>query len=85
MTIEHPSEAPYRFILHRPPAGIMRHPLFREGAKAVASRRRLFDSSIFHHQLPELARLADDVPDLRIIVNNLGLAMMLETEHGRPL
>jgi L-fuconolactonase len=80
VTIEDAGEAPYRYILNRPPRGAMRHPLFNEGLRALGTRGLSFDSSVFHHQLPELARVADQVPDVPIILNHMGLAMALDTD-----
>ncbi|SAK98474.1 amidohydrolase [Caballeronia calidae] len=80
VTNEHPDEALYRYFKHRPPRGIMEHPNFIAGLKELEKRRLSFDASVFHHQLPALAKLADAVPDLPIIVNHMGLAVALDMD-----
>jgi L-fuconolactonase len=78
VTIEHPTEAPFRFITHRPPVGAMRMPEFKRGLKELARRRLTFDSAVFHPQLAEVARLADEVPDATIVLNHCGMVMALD-------
>ncbi|WP_233853023.1 amidohydrolase family protein [Paraburkholderia sp. HD33-4] len=80
VTIEDSSEAPYRYILNRPQRGVMGHPLFSEGLRALGRRGLSFDSSVFHHQLPALARVAEEAPEVRIVLNHMGLAMALDTD-----
>jgi len=80
ITIEHPSEVPYRYITHRPPRGIMQSSEFRPGFRQLAKRGLSFDAAVFHNQLPEIADLADAFPDTTIVLNHLGLAMALEMD-----
>jgi predicted TIM-barrel fold metal-dependent hydrolase len=75
ITIEHPTEAPFRHMTHRPPAGALRSPGFREAFAHLGRRGLTFDAAVFHHQLPEIALLAAAYPDTTIILNHLGLAM----------
>lgn len=77
ITIEHPGEEIYRYITHRPPQGVLQHPGFRAGFAELARRGLIFDAAVFHHQLPEIARLAADFPDAPIVLNHLGLPMGL--------
>ena len=82
--MDHPAEAPYRFITQRPARGIMRHPGFRLGFRHLAPRGLSFDAAVFHHQLPELGDLAGAYPDTTIVLNHMGLAIAMETdERGR--
>ena len=71
-TMEHTDPAVWRYVPHPPPAGIMSHPQFRSGLKQLAARDLVFDTAVFHHQLPEVARLADDFPNTTIVVNHVG-------------
>ncbi|MEM5316483.1 amidohydrolase family protein [Paraburkholderia sp. JHI869] len=80
VTNEHPDDAVYRYFKQRPPRGIMEHPNFIAGLKELEKRGLSFDASVFHHQLPELAKLADAVPNLPIIVNHMGLAVALDMD-----
>lgn len=82
--IEHPSEAPYRYITHKPPRGILQHPHFRDGFRHLGRRGLSFDAAVFHHQLPEIAELADAFPDTAIVLNHLGTAVSMDmAEHDR--
>jgi L-fuconolactonase len=78
ISMQHPSEAPYRYITHRPPAGILQSPGFRLAFRHLAPRGLSFDAAVFHHQLPAIADLADAFPDTTIVLNHLGMAMAMD-------
>jgi predicted TIM-barrel fold metal-dependent hydrolase len=73
-TMEHTDPGVWRYVPHPPAAGIMSHPQFRAGLKQLAARNLVFDTAVFHHQLPVIARLADDFPDMTIVLNHAGQA-----------
>lgn len=84
LAIEHPSDAPYRYITNRPPRGILTSPGFRQGFRQLATRNLSFDAAVFHNQLPDIADLASAFPDTTIVLNHMGLAMAMETDvQGR--
>jgi predicted TIM-barrel fold metal-dependent hydrolase len=56
----------------RPPAGVLTDPKFLAGVAEVAKRGLSFETWLYFHQLHELARFADDHPDLTIILDHLG-------------
>jgi L-fuconolactonase len=56
----------------RPPAGVLADPKFLAGVAEVAKRGLSFETWLYFHQLPELARFADDHPSLNIILDHLG-------------
>ena len=79
IVMDHPSDAPYRFFFTgRPPAGIYRHPKFREGFHQVALRALTYDATGFHIQLPDICALADAFPDTTVILDHMTIAMGLE-------
>lgn len=78
VTIEHPSETPFRYMTHRPPVGVLTDPGFRPGIRQVADRGLSFDTAVFHNQLPEIAALADAFAQLPIVLNHVGMAMGME-------
>lgn len=74
VTIEPRTEEHYRYITHRPPVGVMQHPRFHDGMRALAVRGLIFESSIFHYQIGDLTRLADAFPTTPIVLNHMGIA-----------
>jgi predicted TIM-barrel fold metal-dependent hydrolase len=70
-------------MLHRP--GLLRDPTFRRGLRELARRGLSFETSVHHHQLPDLADVARDLPDLTIIVCHLGGPVGIGRKYaGRP-
>jgi predicted TIM-barrel fold metal-dependent hydrolase len=78
VTIEHPSEAPYRYITNRPPKGVMQAPGFHAGFAQLARRGLTFDAAVFHNQIPEIGRLAATFPDTTIVLNHCGQVMAMD-------
>jgi predicted TIM-barrel fold metal-dependent hydrolase len=84
ITIEDPNPALFRYVTNPPQPGIMQHPGFRQGFRHLAPRGLTFDAAAFHHQLHEVAELADAFPDTTIVLNHLGQAMgMGMDDHAR--
>ena len=84
VTIDDPTEAPYRYITTRPPRGVMQNPGFRVAFGHLAKRGLSFDAAMFHHQMPEVIALADAFPDTTIVLNHMGHVMALGLdEQGR--
>jgi predicted TIM-barrel fold metal-dependent hydrolase len=77
---EHPSEAPYRFITHRPPRGLLTDARFLEGFRHLAPRGLSFDASVFHNQLPDVARLASTFADTTIILDHVGIPVAMDMD-----
>lgn len=71
-TLEHPASTVWRYVPHPPESGIMSHPKFQIGIKEIASRNLILEVAVFHHQLPEITRLADAFPELTIVLNHVG-------------
>ena len=80
VTIEHPSEEPFRYMTHPPPSGIMKSPGFRPALRQLSARGLSFDTAVFHHQLPEIADLADAFPDTQIVLNHMGMVMAMSLD-----
>jgi L-fuconolactonase len=77
ITMEHPDDAPFRYMPQRPPTGVLEHPKFRAGFRQVASRGLSFDAAVFHHQMRDIGALADEFPDAAIIINHMGIASVV--------
>jgi L-fuconolactonase len=77
ITIDDENDAPFRYVTNRPARGIMQHPKFRTGFKEVVRRGLTFDAAAFHHQLDEIAQLADAFPDGSIVLNHVGQAQAM--------
>jgi L-fuconolactonase len=81
VTLDHPSEAAFRHVMaHRPPAGVLQHPKFREGFREIANRRLTFDASVYSRGLPDISALADAFPDTTIALNHAGMVMNLDLD-----
>ena len=80
MTMEDPSETSYRFMTQPPPRGILTSTGFRPAFKHLAPRHLSFDAAVFHHQLPEVAELADAFPDTTIVLNHMGMALLMDMD-----
>lgn len=52
--------------------GMAADPLIRENLARLGAHGLVCDVMAFHHQLPELARLAEAVPDVPLVVNHYG-------------
>jgi L-fuconolactonase len=78
VTIEHPTETPFRYISNRPPVGAMKEPGFRAGFAQLARFGLTFDAAVFHHQLADVGHLAADFPDTTIVLNHAGSVMAME-------
>jgi L-fuconolactonase len=83
-TLEHPDPAVWRYVPHPPAAGIMGHPQFRDGFRQLAARDLIFDAAVFHHQLPEITRLADDFPNTTIVLNHIGQVAGTALKNSDP-
>jgi predicted TIM-barrel fold metal-dependent hydrolase len=84
IAIAHPNPDALKFLTHLPPPDLLKSSAFRAAFKQVAARGLTFDAGLLHHQLPELAVLADDFPTTTIILNHAGLAMVMdESPAGR--
>jgi predicted TIM-barrel fold metal-dependent hydrolase len=84
ITIDDESDAPFRYVTNRPARGIMKHPNFRAGMTEVAKRGLTFDVAAFHHQLGEVAEIADAFPDTQFIINHVGQGMAMDLDaRGR--
>ena len=64
--------SPDPLLDNRDAEGIMADGKFREGAKVLARMGLAMDNMLSFPQLPELADLANAVPDLSIILNHIG-------------
>lgn len=61
-----------RRLLQGEAPGFATSDTFVAGARELASRGLVFDACVTHDQLPEVAALADAVPELSIVLDHLG-------------
>ncbi|MGZ0218273.1 MAG: amidohydrolase family protein [Acidimicrobiales bacterium] len=66
----------------RPFEAMMRTDEFQRGVRKLAAMNFSFDAWLYHPQLPDLAALADAVPEATIILNHLG-APLAVGPYGR--
>lgn len=73
----------YAFTIARPPRGLTADADFRRGFGRLHAHGLSFDAVAFHHQLDELADLADAFPDTPIVLNHMGFALGIGRFAGR--
>ena len=64
-------------------AGILGEEGFREGVRTLGRLGFTYDAMAYHTQLGELAELAQACPDVRIVVNHLGIPLAGGPYRGR--
>ncbi|MBB3014065.1 amidohydrolase family protein [Cupriavidus alkaliphilus] len=67
-----------RHIRNSPMPGLLDDAGFRRGFACLADAGLTFDAAVYHTQLDEVARLADDFPDTVIILNHVGIPIGVE-------
>ncbi len=72
--LEFRNPAAYRYSSNPPPPGTLESPGFRQAFRHLGVRALSFDAAVLHHQLPQIASLADAFPDTVIVLNHLGIA-----------
>ena len=77
VTLDDANEQAFAFVTTRPPSGILQHPNFKKGLKHLQERQLTFDVAVFHHQIPDIIRLADQFPDIVMVLNHMGHIMAL--------
>jgi L-fuconolactonase len=82
-TLDAPNDSVFRFVMGaaRPVQGILHNPGFPLGFRHLGPRGLTFDASIFHHQAPDLAALADAFPDTTIVLNHMGIALRMDLDE----
>lgn len=55
---------------------------FRRGFPLLAARGLSFDSCLFHYQIPQLVRLAQDFPETAIVMDHLGSPLAIGPYAG---
>jgi len=61
-----------RFIAEPPPPHVLRQPTLRQACRLLGRRGLSFDVWAYHHQLDEVAELADACPDTCIVLDHVG-------------
>lgn len=56
---------------------------FREGFAVLDELGMVFDAYNYHHQLPSLARLASDFPNVQFVLDHLGTPLGVSSYAGR--
>ena len=72
--LEPRDEAAYRYSSSPPPRGTLESPGFRAAFRHLATRGLTFDAAVLHHQLGQIASLADSFPHTTIVLNHMGIA-----------
>lgn len=64
-------------------ANLYDDPKFREGFAQLKASNLVFDAYNYHHQIPALARLARDFPEVTIILDHLGTPLGVASYAGK--
>lgn len=75
VALSHPSPEPFRYVLNPPLQGLLQSDAFRAGFAKLGPRGLVFDATVFHTQLGDIAALSEAFPDTIIILDHLGFAM----------
>ncbi|GGF78058.1 amidohydrolase family protein [Alteromonas lipolytica] len=79
VTLDYPDERPFQFIMSgRPPSGVLDNPNFVKGLAELDKRSLIFDAAIYDPSLPAITALADQFPDLQIVLNNMGGLVLVD-------
>jgi predicted TIM-barrel fold metal-dependent hydrolase len=75
-----PSEGFSRWITNPPPRGLFGSSGFLPAIRQLVKRGLTFDAALFHHQIPDVIKLADVSPDATIVLNHCGHVMAMEMD-----
>ena len=77
IAMAHPDASVLQFLTHKPHPALLTSPAFHQGLRQLAPRGLCFETTIFHHQLADLAAVAAAHPDTTIVLSHMGLAIAL--------
>jgi predicted TIM-barrel fold metal-dependent hydrolase len=81
VAIHHHREEAYRGVPYRPAKGLLGSTAFREGFRQLAARSLTFDVAVWDPQLPEVADLAREFPDVGLVLNHMGLPVAVDLDR----
>lgn len=64
-------------------AGVLCEPAFQAGVRQAAGRGLLYEASVFHPQIPDVAALARAVPEASIVLIHCGSPLGYSTYRGK--
>ncbi|ULB09746.1 amidohydrolase family protein [Cereibacter azotoformans] len=77
MLLSHHDTPAYQWA---PRGDYLTDPAWRRGYEALARQGLSFDAQLYPHQMPELARIAAEVPEVPLVIDHCG--MPIERESG---
>jgi L-fuconolactonase len=81
--LAHDAGAIGQHMKHKRPPGTMADASFLRGMAQLAARGLHFEAWLFHHQLRELAALAQACPDTTIVLNHVGAPIGVQEYRGQ--
>jgi L-fuconolactonase len=78
VALDGPDPSFRRFITNPPPSGLLEDSGFLAGLRELERRGLSFDAAVFHHQLPRLAQIAGDYPNVQFVLNHVGMPYMID-------
>lgn len=74
---------PDGIVLRPAPAGLLAREDYRAGLARLQAHDLVFDAMVYHGQIPELTRLARDMPGLSIVLDHIGCIIGVGPYEGR--
>lgn len=75
ITLAYPNDLPFRSMPHVPPSKVLESDAFPLALAELQQRGLSYDAAVFDPSLPRLAEIADQFPNLTIVLNHMGLAV----------
>lgn len=75
ITLAYPDDRPFRTMPHVPPSTVLDSDSLPLALAELQKRGLSYDAAVFDPSLPRLAEIAEQFPDLTIILNHIGMAV----------
>lgn len=73
----------FRHILQAEPSGYMTDPTFVKGVATLVDFGFTYDILVYHHQLPEVVRFVDQLPDMKLVIDHCAKPDILKVEFDQ--
>lgn len=74
-SLTYPTDLPFRSMPHVPPSKVLEAPQYPLALAELDRRGLVYDAAVFDPSITRLAQVADQFPDLTIVLNHIGMAV----------